>query len=160
MKIFLKMLVFVFLTCGARAETGIKVIDGDNLEINGKSIRLIGIDAPEYQQLCRDAQGHDYQCGQESLFYMQKLVDSALKRGDEVICHKEGVDRYKRDLSVCFVGELNINEEMVRAGWATVYRHDDYLSAEKEAKSAKRGMWQGKFMRPELYRVLKRYGKM
>ena len=92
--------------------------------------------------------------------YLQKLVDDAVKRGDKIKCHKESVDRYKRDLSICYTGKLNLNKEMVRAGWATIYRHDMFQAEEKEAKKTKRGIWQGRFMHPEIYRVLKRYGKM
>ena len=55
------------------------------------------------------------------------------------------------------IGEkFNLNEEMVRAGWAVVYKnkYSDYSAAEAEAKQEKRGMWQGKFMKPQLYRIL------
>ena len=48
---------------------------------------------------------------------------------------------------------------MVKAGWAVTYRHEMFKSAEEKAKKAKSGIWQGRFMRPELYRVLKRYSK-
>ncbi len=40
------------------------VIDGDTIEIHGERIRFNGIDAPESRQLCQDAQGQDYRCGQ------------------------------------------------------------------------------------------------
>ena len=40
-----------------------KVIDGDSLVVNGKSIRLVGIDAPEGVHWCHDAIGIDYRCG-------------------------------------------------------------------------------------------------
>ena len=31
-----------------------QVIDGDTIKINGKKIRLFGIDAPEMKQICKD----------------------------------------------------------------------------------------------------------
>ncbi len=158
--IFLTSAAVLLMSFAAQAEDKVKVIDGDSLEINGKNIRLIGIDAPEYLQPCYDTNNQKYQCGQKSLQYLQKLVDDAVKRGDKIKCHKESVDRYKRDLSICYAGKLNLNKEMVRAGWATIYRHDMFQAEEKEAKKTKRGIWQGRFMHPEIYRVLKRYGKM
>ncbi len=150
----------LLLPFAALAKEEIKVLDGDSLEIDGRDIRLVGIDAPEYLQLCYDKNGEKYECGQEALRYLQKLVADSLKSGGNIACKKEGVDRYKRDLSVCYADKLNLNKEMVRSGWATVYRHDMFQADEDEAKKAKRGIWQGRFMRPELYRALKRYGKM
>jgi endonuclease YncB( thermonuclease family) len=39
------------------------VIDGDTLEIHSTRIRLWGIDAAESNQLCRDDESLQYQCG-------------------------------------------------------------------------------------------------
>jgi endonuclease YncB( thermonuclease family) len=45
--------------------------------------------------------------------------------------------------------------KMVKSGWAVSY--DNYYNdAEATAKESKSGIWQGKFMRPELYRALNR----
>jgi len=139
------------------AAAGVKVVDGDSLEIDGVKIRLVGIDAPEYLQICYDADAMAYECGQEALKFMQKMIDEAKARGDKIRCEQVGVDRYKRELSVCYAGKQNLNEEMVCAGWAVVYRHDLYVDAGESARKSKRGLWQGKFMRPELWRILKRY---
>ena len=51
-------------------------------------------------------------------------------------------DRYERLLAVCYVGPLNINEQMVTDGWAMVYRKysTDYVRAETFAKSRREGM--------------------
>jgi hypothetical protein len=39
------------------------VVDADTIEIHGQRIRLAGIDAPESDQLCRDANSNHYRCG-------------------------------------------------------------------------------------------------
>lgn len=130
-----------------------KVVDGDSLEIGSRRIRLFGIDSPEYPQNCYDAKHKSYSCGIKAKHYMEKLVSAG-----RVECRQVEVDRYKRSLSVCYSDGKNINEEMVKAGWALAYRDDDgiYTRAEIDAKKHKRGVWQGKFMRPELYRFKKR----
>ena len=53
---------------------------------------------------------------------------------------------------------ISIGEKMVRDGFAVSYG-DDYQKAEDEAKAYKKGIWKGKFMRPELYRALQKERK-
>jgi len=157
MRIFIYFLV-VFYAAEVFASQ-IKVVDGDSLVVDGRRVRVEGIDAPEYGQMCFTAKGEEYDCGDIATAYMKKLV--ALGK---VTCVEKGIDRYKRSLSECFVedektGEtLNINLEMIKSGWAVVYLTDNpaYIKAEKAAKKAKIGMWQGKFMIPELHRMLHR----
>lgn len=137
----------------------VKVVDGDSLIVRGKMTRLIGIDAPEFFQICQNAAGEDYECGQEATKYMQKMVDDGLRRGDKINCKKKDTDRYNRDLSICRLGKVNLNKSMVEAGWAVTYRHNYYDQQQEDAQKEKRGIWQGKFMRPELHRILQKYQK-
>lgn len=37
--------------------------DGDSFIIQGRKVRLWGIDAPEYYQNCFDTEGNEYPCG-------------------------------------------------------------------------------------------------
>ena len=55
-KSFVWVLCFLFLghNLAARDMQHIKVIDGDSIVLNGTEIRLEGIDAPEYKQICHD----------------------------------------------------------------------------------------------------------
>lgn len=142
-----------FLLCSfftAHARQNIKVIDGDSLFINNREIRLSGIDAPEYRQICYDSDGAEYFCGKEALKMLKNMID------DTLICKPKVVDRYGREVADCFVGDKNINKEMVRLGYAVAYDRytKDYVAAQKEAKKHKRGIWSGRFMKPELYRRL------
>lgn len=132
------------------AAAQIKVVDGDSIFIGKKEIRLSGIDAPEYFQRCKDAEGKNYDCGKKAREALVKLAGPDLK------CKKIVRDKYKREVSVCESRGININKKMVEIGWAAAYNRytDEYAEAEKEARENKRGIWQGRFMKPELYRIL------
>ena len=67
-------------------------------------------------------------------------------------------DRYNREVSVCRAGRTNLNKQMVKQGWAVAYSRytKAYNEAEKYAKEHKLGIWQGRFLKPEYYRILQR----
>ena len=132
------------------AEAKIKIIDGDSFEINGKEYRLQGVDAPEYMQQCYDEFEQEYRCGEKAYEVLQKIVDYDVK------CNVVEKDRYKRYVAVCISRGKDVAEELVKQGWAVAYTQytDYYVEAEKEAKVLKKGIWQGRFMKPELYRAL------
>lgn len=149
--LYLFFVLVAMCTLTVRAET-VKVIDGDSLEINEREIRLDGIDAPEFTQICQTAEGKDYKCGIKALHYLKELT-----HGKDVTCHcLPEKDRYKREICECFADYLSLNKAMTEAGWAVTYRDKTYLSAEEHAKQNKRGIWQGKYMRPAIYRALHR----
>ena len=158
---FIFYFMFAFLGLGlpslaAKNAGYVKVIDGDSLMVGTTEVRLEGIDAPEYKQKCFDAKGKEYACGIKALEYLKKLIAQG-----KVDCKKITIDRYHRQISVCYVNGEDINHAMVAAGWAVAYdRYDDsYVDDEKAAKKAKHGIWQGKFMKPEIWRALHRRRK-
>ncbi len=123
--------------------------DGDTLRIWDQKIRLLGVDAPEFSQNCKDGDGREYSCGMNSLRYLKKIIGS-----QEVRCEGDETDRYGRLLATCYVDEININKKLVEGGWAVAFvRYDDlYLPQENDAKQNKRGIWRGEFQRPGDYR--------
>ncbi len=137
------------------AEAQIKIVDGDSLFIGNREIRLSGIDAPEYKQECFDASDVAYPCGKKALSALKALVK------DDLECKTLTTDRYNRDVAVCYSGGKNINRQMVLQGWAVAYDRytHAYDKAQSKAKKQKRGIWQGRFMKPELYRALMRRDK-
>ncbi len=134
----------------AQAKSDIYVVDGDSIFIGKREIRLSGIDAPEYHQTCKNADKQNYPCGLKAREYLISLV------GDDLRCDKITMDKYHREVADCFSKGKNINHEMVAAGWAVAYTRytKDYAKPEKDARRRKLGIWQGKFMQPEFYRIL------
>jgi endonuclease YncB( thermonuclease family) len=138
-----------------------RVSDGDTVKVRGASgemtIRLVGIDAPELSHKKREP---SQPFSQQATKYLANLV---LNKSVEI--KEYGHDRYGRVLAVVTLGGKNINLEMVKAGFAEVYRGEHakgfdpapYVEAEKDARSAKKGMWvQGaKYVSPRDWRRAK-----
>jgi len=124
------------------------VIDGDTIEIHNTRIRLSGMDAPETKQFC-EANGERYACGQRAAFALSDMIGRST-----ITCRGEKHDRYKRTLARCFLGDRDIQAEMVRQGWAIAYRRysADYVADEDAARLAKVGLWAGTFVEPERWR--------
>ena len=133
--------------------TKVIITDGDTIKFNNKKIRLHGIDTPEIKQLCKSKNGEDYKCGVKAKLALINLISS-----HQVKCSIHGKDRYKRLIATCFVKNININEWLVKEGWALAYRRysADYINAEMFAKSNRAGLWQGIFLEPWKWRRLKK----
>ena len=164
---FILLLIFIgaFFTCTAEENLAgeikstalipAKVIDGDSLEIGNHRIRLMGIDAPEYVQTCKDNHKKIYPCGIISAKYLKELI-----KDKPLTCRVHKKDQYERDLCTCYVGDKDINREMILSGNAITYLETPYHREQAEAKQHKRGLWQGRFMQPRLFRRLKEQQKL
>ena len=133
-----------------------KAIDGDSLRRGTQEIRLFGIDAPELDQTCNDGQGRPYPCGKQAAKALAELVS-----GRTLDCEGRDTDRYGRIVAVCDAGDIQINREMVRLGWAVSYDKYGfaYVLAERDARISQRGIWYGDFEMPQEYRARHRFNK-
>jgi endonuclease YncB( thermonuclease family) len=132
--------------CWAEGLTGsARVIDGDTIAIGTRHVRFEGIDAPETDQVCLDAQGERWTCG---LAARERL--SAHIAGRPIACAARGEDRYGRTLATCSASGENLNAWMVREGWALAYVQysREYVADEAAARAQRRGMWAGAFIAP------------
>ncbi|MPZ38263.1 MAG: thermonuclease family protein [Rhizobiales bacterium] len=125
-----------------------RVMDGDSLLIGSTRVRLHGIDAPERDQECKDANGKTYSCGRTAT---RALANAIARRS--VTCEPVAVDRYDRDVAICRVNDVDLAETMVRGGYAVDYfSRGRYEDAEREARNARRGLWAGEFQAPSSWR--------
>lgn len=123
--------------------------DGDSLVVNGQEVRLHGIDAPEWHQPCELPGGGKWHPGQEAAAWLRSVLAD-----HSISCKPEAHDHYRRTVATCYLDGRNLNEWLVREGWAFAYRRysDRYVPAEAEAKAAGRGLWRGTCEQPETWR--------
>ncbi len=125
-----------------------RITDADTFFVGGTEVRLDGVDAPDADQVCTRG-GEKYKCGEEA-----KAGLLAIVQGRPVTCQKVGEDLYKRAVVRCVVGGRDLGAQLVSAGWAVAFRKFSkrYVAQEEAAKKAKRGLWEGTFDRPRVWR--------
>jgi endonuclease YncB( thermonuclease family) len=137
LRIFLLPLLFFFSSCSESPESArvVRIADGDTITIlyadnTQEKIRLYGIDCPERTQ----------PFGRKARQFTSSLVF-----GKQVTIRSVDRDRYGRNVAWIYIGEINLNAELVRAGYAWHYRkhsNDPMLQRlENEARKAGRGLW-------------------
>ncbi|TNC47207.1 thermonuclease family protein [Rubellimicrobium rubrum] len=127
----------------------VHVIDADTFDVGEIRVRLHGVDAPESDQTCLDADGQEWPCGAWS-------VEQAEARweGRTAGCERLDIDRYGRTVARCEVNGIDLGATLVSGGMALAYRDysDDYLPQEASAQGARVGVWRGEFQIPQDYR--------
>jgi endonuclease YncB( thermonuclease family) len=129
-----------------------EISDGDSIQVtdslgNKIKVRLYGIDCPETEKLSRKTgriskPGQPY--GEETYRVLQGKLQGQRVRVDVMT-----IDRDDRTVSIVWIGNRNINREMVAEGWAWAYQKYpdrplvyEYVEAEKQAKTKRLGLWQ------------------
>jgi micrococcal nuclease len=110
----------------------VEVVDGDTFQLqSGKRVRLMGVDAPEYDR-----------CGGEEA--KQRLKE--LIEGEKVALKEEVTEAYGRSLALVYQGKKFINQMMLEEGWArTDYRKNSQrevlTQAFHQGQESKKGIW-------------------
>lgn len=131
---------------GERARV-VRVIDGDTIVVavggQERSLRYIGIDTPEV---------NDPRPEMRALAQAATTANTDLVAGKEVTLVKDisETDRFGRLLRYVYVDGVFVNAELVRRGYAQAATYppdvqyaDLFLSLQREARAAGRGLWAG-----------------
>jgi len=121
------------------------VVDGDTLIVAGRKVRLLGLDAPEMDQTCRDGDGQDWACGDAARQGLWDLIG-----GGAVDCTGNGTDRYGRLLAICRLAGTDMGAELVRRGLAV--SRGKYGDEQTSANAESAGIWAGGFDDPADWR--------
>lgn len=128
----------------------LKVSDGDTISMDSGGtkvkIRFYGIDTPETVKINRrtgqiNKPGQPY--GDKAWHALEGKIANQYVRVEVM-----DRDRYGRLVSVVWLGNRNINKEMVANGWAWAYRQyldrphaSEYIDAEERARANRLGLW-------------------
>ena len=131
----------------------IDVINANLFYINGRYVRLYGVDSPDNDQICSDARESSYNCGEEAVSWVRNWIDD-----NYIDCYLLKVTPNATDIGVCVWGQYDIGEAIVKSGWGLANTDETKMYAHQEAKARKSlsGLWQGSFYTPEDWRKIKK----
>lgn len=109
------------------ALAGVRVVDGDTLDLDGMPIRILQIDTPEtFHSQC----DHERQLGLAAKARLQGLID-----GGVMTFRATGYDRFSRVLAYVQVDGIDVGETLLKEGYALPYRPGP------KAKAARLAAW-------------------
>jgi endonuclease YncB( thermonuclease family) len=114
--------------------TVVGIADGDTVDLRLDSgmvrVRLHGVDAPEHDQPFGKAARREL----SRLVYLRRVEVEPIEQ-----------DQYDRLVGRLWLGEMDVNAELLRRGAAWVYRRyarePDYCSYEQQARALEHGLW-------------------
>jgi len=128
----------------------VRVIDGDEIEVAGKRVRLYGIEAPELGQTCW-YRNKEFPCGLSARRNLWLNV-----KDQRLACREKSVvDGVV--VALCYDAKgRDVAGDQVRSGWALAVpkQVEVYIKAEAEAKRQKLGLWNFNFTKPWDWRAM------
>ena len=133
------------ISAWAQEITGIADVRSANeVALNGTVVRLFGLAAPVPDARCDLSDGR-YRCGVVAWAELVKLAD-----GRDLSCDVESRTGDGLPVVTCYLGERDINEALVRSGWAEARADvERYQVDQAEARRARRGLWAERIRPPD-----------
>jgi micrococcal nuclease len=142
----LALLLFAPLaSAGALDGVVVRVVDGDTIHVRVgdrvEKVRYIGVNTPEVHHPSKGEEPG----GREALAVNRTLVERRTVRLETDV---QSRDRYGRLLAYVWVGDVMVNAELLRRGYAQVMtvppnvRHQDlFVKLQRDARESARGLW-------------------
>jgi len=124
----------------------VRVIDGDTIVVrmpDGRTekVRYLGVDTPETVHPEKPVET----MGEEAAAFNRALVEAGPLRLELDVQER---DQYSRLLAYVWAGDVFVNLELVREGYAYVYTippnvryAKEFVQAQREARKERRGLW-------------------
>ena len=139
---------------GGTVET---VLEGDRFRLQGRTVRLWGIDAPEMDQPCLPCliDGGEYACGEWARRMLERIV-----RDRTITCETMGDAGFGATVATCSFpigvrSKQDIGGTMVSRGWAVDHypsSDGEYSGDQYRARMSRHGLWAGSFKLPWKWR--------
>lgn len=154
------------------------VVDGDTVLLDdGRSVRLVGLNAPELARPEAYAH-HDWQRHPQPLALEAQAALTRLIAHAEVYLYPSvsGYDRYKRQLAHLFIAKnaldtevkkmTNLAAQLIQQGYAyaiaiapNLHFSACYFASEKQARTAEKGVWSEEELQPIVAAEFDKYGR-
>jgi len=121
-----------------------EVRSGNEIALGGTVVRLFGLQAPAPDERCGLSEGQ-YRCGIIAWAELVRLAD-----GRDLSCDIESRTEKGQLVATCYLGERDLNESLVRSGWAEARADvERYQVDQVEARRARRGLWAERIKPPD-----------
>lgn len=139
------LLVSIGFAAWAQEVSGIaEVRSGNEIVLNGAVVQLFGLKAPAPDERCDLSEGQ-YRCGIVAWAELVRLAD-----GRDVSCEIESKTEKGQSAATCYLGERDLNEALVRSGWAEARADVDRYQVDQDgARRARRGLWAERIKPPD-----------
>jgi micrococcal nuclease len=139
------LLTASFASAASLEGTVVRVVDGDTIHVRlgerVEKVRYIGVNTPEVHHPRKGEEPG----GRAAMTVNRTLVDGRKVRLETDV---QARDRYGRLLAYVWVGDVMVNAELLRRGYAQVMtippnvRHQAlFVKLQRDARDAERGLW-------------------
>ena len=119
--------------------------------LDGYTVFLLGVDSVEQGQTCT-IERRNWDCWAAAQRQLETIVGEGMVSCEVVV----GPDPQSQVIAVCTVNGEDVGERFVRSGFGIAIPSETqrYDNAQADAQASGRGLWQGEFAPPAIWRLM------